>query len=134
MRGAAEAEEGKYMKRFLKGGLLSLFLLLLLFSGLTVHTLVQSQANGRLINYVGIVRGATQRLVKLELAGQRSDALVEYLDGILHELEGGEGTYGLPAPRDAAYRRDLAQLGLMWGEIKAEIGAYRSGDGGAAAL
>ena len=74
------------MRRFLKEGMLALFLLLLLFGGITLHTLVQSQANGRLINYVGIVRGATQRLIKLELSGQQSDGLSAYLDGILLKL------------------------------------------------
>ena len=73
------------MKRFFKGGLISLFLLLFLFSGVTIHTLLQSQTNGRLINYVGIVRGASQRLIKLELSGQPDDDMIAYLDSILLE-------------------------------------------------
>lgn len=52
------------MKRFLKSGLVVLFLLLMLFGGMTLHTVSQSQHYSRLVNYVGIVRGATQRLVK----------------------------------------------------------------------
>ena len=83
------------MKRFFKSGLITLFLLLFLFSGVTIHTLIQSQTNGRLINYVGIVRGATQRLVKLELSGNPNDPLIDYLDSILAELQGGTARYGL---------------------------------------
>lgn len=122
------------MKRYLKGGLISLFLLLVLSCGIAFHTLVQSQTNGRLINYVGIVRGATQRLVKLELAGQSSDELVEYLDGILLELKSGEGGYGLPCPDDPDYRGNLAELEQMWAGIKKEITALRGGGDGAALL
>ena len=96
------------MKRFFKGGLISLFLLLFLFSGVTIHTLLQSQTNGRLINYVGIVRGASQRLIKLEISDQPSDEMIEYLDGILSELQGGEAVYGLPDPGDPAYQMELA--------------------------
>lgn len=90
------------MKRFFKSGLITLFLLLFLFSGLTIHTLLQSQTNGRLINYVGIVRGATQRLVKLELAGEPNDTVIGSLDSILAELQGGTARYGLPVPDDPA--------------------------------
>ena len=117
------------MKRFFKGGLISLFLLLFLFSGVTIHTLLQSQTNGRLINYVGIVRGASQRLIKLEISDQPSDEMIEYLDGIISELQGGEAVYGLPDPGDPAYQMELAELELMWTQIKAEIAANRSGSG-----
>lgn len=58
------------MKRFFRGGLISLFILLFLFGSITIQTVLQTQTNGRLINYVGIVRGASQRLIKLELSGQ----------------------------------------------------------------
>ena len=55
------------MKGRLKGGLALLFLSLLLLGVITIHTVVQIQSYGKLINYVGIVRGATQRLDKLQL-------------------------------------------------------------------
>ena len=115
------------MKRFLKGGLAGLFLLLLLLGTTTVHTIVKSQSYGRLINYCGIVRGATQRLVKLELEGRPSDELVAYVDGILSELMGAEGPYGLARPHDAAYLENLNDLNTMWGRLKQEIAAFRAG-------
>ena len=115
------------MKRFFRGGLISLFILLFLFGSITIQTVIQTQTNGRLINYVGIVRGASQRLIKLELSGQPDDDMIAYLDSILLELQGGEATYGLPSPDDPAYQRDLAKLELMWSQVKDEISAYRSG-------
>ena len=113
------------MKRFFRGGLISLFILLFLFGSITIQTVLQTQTNGRLINYVGIVRGASQRLIKLELSGQPGDDMIAYLDSILLELQGGEATYGLPSPDDPAYQRDLAKLELMWGQVKDEISDYR---------
>lgn len=71
------------MKRFIRYGLISLFVLLLPLGSMMVHTTVQAQSYSQLINYVGIVRGATQRLVKLELVQQPNDGLITYLDGIL---------------------------------------------------
>lgn len=122
------------MKRALKRGLAALFLLLLLVGAFNFHTILQSQANGRLINYVGIVRGATQRLVKLELAGQPNGELVDYLDGILTELTTGEGPYGLPTPKDPAYQQNLAELNRMWGDLKTEINGFRGGGTDSTAL
>ena len=115
------------MKRFLKVGLISLFLSLILLGSITVSAIVRMQSNGRLINYVGIVRGATQRLIKRELMGQPNDDTLEYLDNILRELNGAQGEYGLPTPDDAAYQQNLAKLSAMWDEVKREIYAHRSG-------
>ena len=114
------------MKRFLKSGLLVLFVSLVLFGSVAVHTILQSQHYSRLVNYVGIVRGATQRLIKLELEGRPNDSLIGYLDGILSELMTGKGEYGLPVPEDDAYQQNLYALNQKWGDIKKEILAYRN--------
>lgn len=115
------------MKRLMKGGLLGLFFSLLFLGSITVHAILQAQSYGRLINYVGIVRGATQRLVKLELEADESDELVEYLDDILFELAGGEGEYGLPCPRDEEYQKNLAGLEQLWLQLKEKISGFRQG-------
>lgn len=115
------------MKRFLKSGLVALFALLVLFGCITLHTVIQSQDFSRLVNYVGIVRGATQRLVKLEVKDQPSDSLIEYLDDILNELSSGDGAYGLPLPKDETYQKSLAVLNHMWGTLKEAIIDYRNG-------
>ncbi len=115
------------MRHFLKKGLVILFTLLMLFGGFTLNIVIQFQHYGRLINYVGIVRGASQRLVKLELEDRPSDPLIGYLDGILEELTTGKGEYGLPLPKDENYRKNLNELYQMWDSIKDQIKNYRSG-------
>lgn len=45
------------------------------------------QGTARVINYAGIVRGATQREVKLEIVGMKNDDLIIYLDEILQGLK-----------------------------------------------
>lgn len=123
----AAAHGGTEMKRFMKGGLLGLFFCMLFLGSITVHAIVQAQSYGRLINYVGIVRGATQRLVKLELEGRPDDDLVDYLDDILTELKEGEGEYGLPSLSDLDYQQNLSDLELLWQQMKEDIGGYRMG-------
>ena len=113
------------MKRHIKKGLVGLLILLILLGSLMVHTIMKTQSYGRLINYVGIVRGATQRLVKLELDGQPNDELIFYLDGILVELTTGEGQYDLLLPKDMDYVQKLTGLYTMWDQLKKEIYDYR---------
>ena len=38
------------------------------------------QGTARVINYAGLVRGAMQRMVKLEITGSRRDELIKYQD------------------------------------------------------
>ena len=56
-------------------GLPAFLLTLILLCSISVHTLYKIRDYGTLINYVGIVRGASQRLVKLELTDQPNDEL-----------------------------------------------------------
>ena len=67
-------------------------LVALILSGLlSLYSMGNLQGNARVINYTGVVRGATQRLVKEELEGHRDDALISRLDGIIEELRTGKG-------------------------------------------
>ena len=55
-----------------------------LLSILSIHGL---QGNARVINYAGVVRGGTQRLVKQELDGQPNDDLLLQLDGDVYKRQ-----------------------------------------------
>ena len=57
-----------------------------------IHNL---QGNAKVINYAGVVRGATQRLIKQELNHLPNDALIGQIEGILEELQTGQGEHGL---------------------------------------
>lgn len=109
------------MKKYMRIGLISFFLSLMLVGGITLHTILSLQSFSRLINYVGIVRGATQRLVKLELSGAPKDDMISYLDSILDELLTGSGPYGLIRPDDPDYQRNLQLLNLSWLSLKNDI-------------
>ncbi|MEG1932070.1 MAG: GGDEF-domain containing protein, partial [Pygmaiobacter sp.] len=70
------------MQRLFKSLIAFLLAFSLLIGGFTVYRIVEIRSYGALINYVGIVRGATQRLVKLELSGEVHDELRNELDDI----------------------------------------------------
>lgn len=108
--------------------LIPVFFLLMIFASLfSVRSIVNMQGYGKLINYLGIVRGCGQRIVKLESSRQPKDSLIDYVDGILSELSTGEGKYNLTPLKDESYEKSLKKLSREWGQIKKEIYNVRSG-------
>lgn len=92
---------------------------------LSSASLAQLQGNARVINYAGIVRGATQRLMKQELNGYGNDALVARLDGIVNELIHGGDLNNLISLPDAAFQDNMAKVRQQWNDLKSEIAVQR---------
>lgn len=90
-------------------------------------SLFQIFGDAKVINYSGIVRGATQKLIKKELHGQQDDDLIVYLDDILYDLRTGEGNYNLEKMNDSVYQSQLDEMNRQWIEIKKEIYNVRNG-------
>ena len=103
--------------------LLILTLSILIFA--TIYNIYLLQGTARVVNYTGLVRGATQRAVKLEIAEKHNDAIIQYLDSILDGLQNGGGKYDLVVLEDATYQKDLNDLAIDWQELKAEITKVR---------
>lgn len=104
-----------------------LFLSLVGLGGLSLVSIHNLQGNARVINYTGVVRGATQRLVKEELKGRADDALIARLDGIMEELATGVGENRLIRLNDQAYQELLASMEDQWQVLKEEIMLVRQG-------
>lgn len=75
----------------------------------------------------GLVRGATQRLVKEEMNGMPDDELITRLDGIIYDLRTGKGDYGLAQNNNKEFQKQLSELNEIWQNIKDEINSVRSG-------
>ena len=84
------------------------------------------QGTARVINYAGLVCGATQREVKLEITGSQNDELIKYLDDILSGLKYQDGNYDLIKLQDKEYQDKLQVQIDYWNKIKKEIEAVRS--------
>ncbi len=112
-------------KEFLLIGVVILLFVFMSFLSLT--SINQLRGNARVVNYAGIVRGATQRLVKKELQGYPDDALITRLDGIVNELISGEGPNNLIVLHDTAYLDLMHQVENSWRELKGEIEVVRAG-------
>lgn len=83
--------------------------------------LMQNVGDARIVNYSGIVRGATQKLVKEEMIGQQDDELLHKLDDIIDNLQTGTGEFNLQKNHDSEYQEQLERLDHIWDLIKEEI-------------
>ncbi|MDR0838616.1 MAG: diguanylate cyclase [Oscillospiraceae bacterium] len=114
-----------------------LFLTVSIFSFVSIK---QLQGNARVVNYDGIVRGATQKLMKMELQSAHSggvdldarNALRNRLDRILHALDTGEGEDSatetlstIIALPDDTHSGMIKSLLEKWDALKKEIDNVR---------
>ena len=81
--------------------------------------------DGRVVNYAGIVRGATQRLVKLELAGKPLDELRGNLDKIIKGLTQGDADLQLPKASDSQFLSSMNEVSRAWEGLKQTISEFR---------
>ena len=104
-----------------------IFILSFVFmSLLLIVSIRQIQGQARVVNYVGIVRGATQKLVKEELHNVSDDALIERLNSIQNGLMYGK-EHNLVVLQDEHYLDLLGQVQMQWNEIKEQIYQVRLG-------
>lgn len=83
------------------------------------------QGNARVINYIGIVRGATQRLIKKELNHVPDDELIQHLDNILLGLSNGSEELSLIKLDSEEFQTLLIKMKNDWENIKTQIYNYR---------
>lgn len=97
-------------KKFLR---YAFFILLGVACLVSINSIIQIQKYGHWINYLGVVRGASQRIFKLESNHKENDELLKYIDDILYELSTGKGKYGLPhIEKDSVYTENLKNLNI----------------------
>ncbi len=98
-----------------------LILFAVLFAVFFVRLINDIQGNANVVNYAGYVRGSTQRLVKLELAGQPSDALIVKLDDLIDSLQNGGGEYNIRKISAPGFVSSLSKQTMLWEALKEEI-------------
>ena len=80
---------------------------------------------GTVVNQAGLVRGASQRLVKLELKGQPSDDLIKNIDKIINGLINGDQELELPPATNQEFIAQMRQVESRWKALKGTIGQSR---------
>ena len=120
-------EQKKKLQSFFTAVQSFLIMILIVLVCVMMVQIEQIQGTARVINYAGLVRGATQRLVKLEIMEAPYDKLVQYLDDILNGLKYGEGEYELVRIPDETYQNKLDEQVAYWDKLKKKIKLVRQG-------
>lgn len=104
----------------------TLIIFLVILVSLMMYQIEKLQGTARVINYAGLVRGATQREIKLEITRNPNDELITYLDNILSGLKYEDGHYDLISLNDKDYQKKLDVQISYWHKLKEEIEAVRT--------
>ena len=110
------------MIRFLMTALTSLLIVLILIIILMVSRI---QGTARVVNYAGLVRGKTQRIIKLEDAGMPQDEMIADVDGYIEGLRFGSEELDLVSLDDKAFQAKMEELDAYFDTLKQEIDLVR---------
>ncbi len=98
----------------------------LIFFFINVMLLVSDiQGTARVVNYAGLVRGTTQRIVKLEDAGQPQDDLLKAVDSYINGLRYGSDDLNLVRLDDDEYQAKMTELASFFDKLRTEIARVR---------
>jgi len=92
---------------------------------LGVIFLRSSENDARVINLSGVVRGATQRSIKLELSQSPNDELIARMDSLIDSLINGNVELEIPPATDPEYTARMEETQAEWNKIKALIQQVR---------
>ncbi len=81
----------------------------------------QIQGTARVVNYAGLVRGKTQRIIKLENAGQPHDEMIESVSSYIKGLRYGSDELKLVRLDDDAFQVKMNELNRYFEELCKEI-------------
>jgi methyl-accepting chemotaxis protein len=80
-----------------------------------------TDGDAKIVNQSGIVRGASQKLIKQEMAGQTDDQLISKLDKTIDALINGDKELGLPPAKNPDFLAKMQQVKTNWSNLKTSI-------------
>lgn len=119
----------KKKTNYVQGAIAVLALVLI---GLIVYMMMivsDIQGTARIVNYAGLVRGKTQRVVKLEISHQPEDEMLQSVESFIHGLREGDNELQLVKLDDTAFQDKMLELDNYFSLLQQEI--YKVRDVGA---
>ncbi|MDJ0576871.1 MAG: methyl-accepting chemotaxis protein [Xenococcaceae cyanobacterium MO_234.B1] len=101
---------------------------ILALGGFGATALYSTNKDATVVNYSAIVRGGTQRAIKLELLDQPDDELIAKIDQIILGLINGDSELGLPKATDPEFLNKLEKVQTSWKKLETTINQARQDD------
>ncbi len=124
------AEQQDSIKKYERYVLAAVLVILIGLVALMMIDIRHLQGTARVVNYAGIMRGGTQRLVKLEMEGFTNQVLEDRINRIVLGLRDGSKELRLISLEDEEYQKNLSDTIAVWNTIRAKIADFRYGHTG----
>ena len=99
-------------------------ILIILFFGI-MSMVSDLQGTARVVNYAGLVRGETQRVIKLEVSMEPDDEMIATVEAIINGLRYGSDELDLVRLEDTEFQEKMDELAAYFNELKEEITKVR---------
>lgn len=111
----------KRKSNFVQTGIAVLAAVLVVLIIIMMQIVSSIQGTARVVNYAGLVRGKTQRIVKLEITGNQEDNMIQDIDDFIAGLRNGDDSLNLVRLDDTAFQKKMQELDDYFVVLKQEI-------------
>lgn len=118
MKNNSSSKKTSYITR---GAMILLTTILIILFFCIMLLVSQIQGTARIVNYAGLVRGKTQRIIKLEDAGQPHDEMIDSVSSYIKGLRYGSDELNLVRLEDRAFQSKMQELNSYFKELCEEI-------------
>ena len=107
-------DKEKKLTYFLRAAMMVLTTILIVLFHVIMSMVGKIQGTARVVNYAGLVRGGTQRMVKLEISGAPQDKMYETISSYIEGLRNGSEKLNFVRLDDEDFQ---AKMGMNWKNI-----------------
>ena len=107
-------DKEKKLTYFLRAAMMVLTTILIVLFLVIMSMVGKIQGTARVVNYAGLVRGGTQRMVKLEISGAPQDKMYETISSYIEGLRNGSEKLNFVRLDDEDFQ---AKMGMNWKNI-----------------
>lgn len=104
--------------------ILTVILVVLIIAMMMIVSSIQGTA--RIVNYAGLVRGKTQRIVKFEISGKQEDDMIQEIESFIDGLRNGNKELNLVRLEDSDFQTKMEELNEYFLMLKQEIMQVRA--------
>ena len=105
-------------------GILTVILVVLIIAMMMIVSSIQGTA--RIVNYAGLVRGKTQRIVKFEIFGKQEDDMIQEIESFIDGLRNGNKELNLVRLEDSDFQTKMEELNEYFLMLEQEIMQVRA--------
>lgn len=114
-------DKDKKLTYFLRAAMMVLTTILIVLFLVIMSMVGKIQGTARVVNYAGLVRGGTQRMVKLEISGAPQDKMYETISSCIEGLRNGSEKLNFVRLDDEDFQTKMDELEKYFDELRSEI-------------